>query len=144
MIEQSKEKTTLGYGPFFPESPTNPDVVAESLNYCCSVAKTLGQEFCVLTCDQAIYEIVLALQKKHPDKYRQVIIRMGGFHIAMNFLGAIGHLMNETGLKDILTEAGVCQPGTAKKILGGKDYYAMIHAHSVVEQAVFLFAVGSF
>ena len=122
---------------FFPESPTNPDVVVESLNYCCSVAKTLGQEFCVLTCDQAIYEIVLALQTKHPDKYRQVIIRMGGFHVAMNFLGAIGHLMNETGLKDILTEATVCQPGTAKKIFGGKDYYAMIHAHSVAKQDVF-------
>ena len=62
---------------------------------------------------------------------------MGGFHIAMNFLGAIGHLMKETGLQDILSEAGVCQAGTAKKILDGKDYYAMIHAHSVVEKAVF-------
>ena len=137
MLEESKEKTTLVYGHFFPEVPTNPDVVAESLNYCCSVAKTLGQEFCVLTCDQAIYEIVLSLQKKHSDKYGQVIIRMGGFHIAMNFLCAIGHLMNETGLKDILTEVGVYQPGTAKTILGGKGYYAMIRAHSVVEQAVF-------
>lgn len=62
---------------------------------------------------------------------------MGGFHIAMNFLGAIGHLMKETGLEDIMVEAGVCQPGTAKKLLDGKDYYAMVHAHFAVEQALF-------
>ena len=137
MVEEKREKTILGYGPFFPESPTNPDVVAESLNYCSMVAKHLGQEFCIITRDQDIYEIVLALKKKHPDKYEHVIIRMSGFHIAMNFLGAIGHLMKETGLEDIVVEAGVCQPGTAKKLLDGKDYYAMVHAHFAVEQALF-------
>ena len=137
MINDKKEKTIIGYGPFFPQSPNNPDVVAESVNYCIGVARKLGQEHCVITCDQAIYEIVLALHKKHPDKYGHVIIRMGGFHIAMNFLGAIGHLMKETGIEEILAESEICQPGTVSKLLDGKDYYTMLHAHRVVARAMF-------
>lgn len=126
LIADPVEKTTVGYGPFFPESPTHPDVVAESVNYCVGVAKKLGQDHCVITCDQAIYEIVLGLQKKYPEKYGNIIIRMGGFHIAMNFLGAIGYLMKETGIEDILVDSGICQPGTVNKLLDGKDYYAMV------------------
>lgn len=33
---------------------------------------------------------------------------MGGFHIAQNFLKAIGHLMQGTGIEDIMVEANVC------------------------------------
>ena len=133
LLKDEVEKTLIGYGPFFPESPTNPDVVLESLNYCIGVAQKLQQDFCIVTCDQAIYEIVLALKNKNPDRYKKVIVRMGGFHIAMNFLSAVGFFMKETGIEDILVESGVCQAGTVNKILNGKDYYAMVHAHTIVE-----------
>jgi len=36
MIKETTEATVLGYGPFFPESPTIPDVVVESVDYCLS------------------------------------------------------------------------------------------------------------
>lgn len=111
--------------------------MAESVNYCIGVAKKVGQDHCIITCDQAIYEIVLALQKKNPDKYGNAIIRMGGFHIEMNFLGAIDYLMKETCIEDILVDSGICHPGTVNKLLNGKNYYAMVHAHAVVERATF-------
>ena len=31
----------------------------------------------------------------------------------------------------------MCQPGTAKKIMAGNDYYQMVYAHSLVETAVY-------
>ena len=57
-------QTLIGYGPFFPESPTNPDVVESSVEYCITTTKKLGQQYCIITCDQAIYEITLGLKKK--------------------------------------------------------------------------------
>lgn len=134
--EEQSTRTVIGYGPFTPEPPTNPDIVMKGIDYCMSVSKYLSVDYCVLTCDQAIYEIALALQKKYPDKYQKLILRMGGFHILMNFFGAIGRLMEGTGLEQLMIEGGVCQPGTAKKIMGGNDYYQMLHAHSLVETAV--------
>ncbi len=74
--------------------------------------------------------------KKNPQKYAKLILRMGGFHIAQHFLGAIGHLMQASGVEDIIVEADVCHRGTAKK-MSGKDYYAMLHSHTVVHAAMF-------
>ena len=101
-IEQSSVQTTIGYGPFVPKPPTTPNVVMESVDDFMAVSKYLGLNYCVLTCDQAIYEICHALQKKFTEKYKNVILRMGGFHILMNFWGAIGRLMSGTGLEQLM------------------------------------------
>jgi len=62
---------------------------------------------------------------------------MSGFHIAQNFLGAIGYLMRASGIEDLLVEAQVCLRGTADKIMSGKDYYAMLHVHSLEHAVMF-------
>ena len=77
------------------------------------VSRKLGQQHCVITCDQAIYEIALGLQKKHSDKFKTLVLRMGGFHIACNFITAIGYFMKSSGIEEILVETGICGPGTA-------------------------------
>lgn len=137
LTQQDTEATLIGYGPFIPQSPTSADVVEKSVEYCMEVTQKVGQEFTVVTCDQAIYEIVLGLQKKKTRKYEKLILRMGGFHIAQNYLGAIGCLMKGSGIEDILVEADICLRGTANKIMSGKDYYAMLRAHSLINASMF-------
>ena len=44
-IEKCEKATVIGYGPFLTLSPTNPDVVQESVDYCMTVSKDVGQEF---------------------------------------------------------------------------------------------------
>ena len=132
LVEESTSQTLIGYGPFFPESPTKPDVVEASVEYCITVTQALGQQHCVLTCDQAIYEINLGLQKKKPDKYKHLILRMGGFHIASNFLGALGKLFKSSGIETLVVEAKVFLGGTMNKLMADKDYYKMVRCHTMV------------
>lgn len=96
-------------------------LVEQSVQYCMDVSRKHSQEYAIITCNQAIYEVVLDLQMKNKEKYAKIILRRGGFHIAQNFLGAIGHLMKATGMEDIMVEADVCLRGTANKIIHGKD-----------------------
>ena len=107
MIEEPRKRTVIGYDPFLLEPPTNPDVVMDAIDYCITISKYLDLEYCILTYDQAIYDIALALQTKYPDKYKSLILRMGGFHILMNFFGAIGRLMDGTGLEQLMIEGDV-------------------------------------
>ena len=62
---------------------------------------------------------------------------MDGFHAAPNFLGGIGYLMQATGVDDIMVAAEVCISGTANRVISGKDYYAMLHVHTVVRASLF-------
>ena len=43
----------------------------------------------MITCDQAIYDIIKGLVVKHPERDKIVIELLGGFHIATNFLASI-------------------------------------------------------
>jgi len=38
-------------------------------------------------------------------------------------MGSLGYLMKSSEIKDILVEGGICQAGTANKIMAGKYYY---------------------
>ena len=62
------------------------------------------QGFIIIACAQIIYEAVLGLQKKKSESHRTSIINMSCFLIAQNFLGAIDHLIQETGIDDLLVE----------------------------------------
>ena len=58
----------------------------------------------IITFDQPLYwkasEIIVdAPQNSH---LKEIVLLLGCFHMQMNLLGAIGSLMNGTGLKDIL------------------------------------------
>ena len=116
-LHESSDKTVIAYGPIFPESPTNASVVETSLDYFMKVMTKLGQTKTVVTCDQAIYDIAKGLAKKYSEKYANLIIRLGGFYIAENFMGAIGYFMKESGIEDVLTESKVCGRGTANKVM---------------------------
>lgn len=113
-LSDTSTRTEIGYGPFVPSSPTNVEV------------------------DEAIYEIVYGLKTKFPQKYKNVIPRMGGFHICLNFLGAFGRIMSKSGIEGILVDAKIFLRGTVNKIIsGGKDYYKMIRAHTLEQSAMF-------
>lgn len=131
------EATGISYGSIFPSSPTDSDVVEKSLDYVIEVSQKLGNEFTVHTCDQAIYDIALGLKKKKHVKYEKLILRMGGFHLALNFMGAIGFFMKGTGLEEVLVHGKVCTRGVANKIIAGKDYYEILEAYTIVQAAIF-------
>ena len=70
----------------------------------------------LITGDQPVYELLLNIKNKYPDKYSNVVVRIGGFHVCVNFMGAIGYLMKGSGIEEILTESGVCKRGTAEEV----------------------------
>ena len=78
-----------------------------------------------------------ARKNKNLLNMKQLILRMGGSYTAQNFPGTIGPLMQSTGIEDIMVETDVFLRGTANTIISGKDYYAMLRAHTLLHAAMF-------
>lgn len=51
--------------------------------------------------------------------------------------------MRSSGIEDILSQAEICLPGTAKKIMTRKDCYLMVRAHTLVGTAMFELLLAS-
>ena len=63
-------------------------------------------------------------------------MRLGGFHVAVTFMGAVGYLMKGSGIEELLVESSACDKGTAEKVLNGKDYYKMLRFHLLLSDAI--------
>ena len=84
-----------------------------------SLTNYLGQETTVITGDHPIYEVLMNIKKKYPERYASIVVRLGGFYLAVNFMGTVGHLMKGSGTEELLVESSFCNKRTADKVLNG-------------------------
>lgn len=63
-----------------------------------------------------------------------VVVRLGGFHLLMSFMGAIGAIMACSGLKELLTT--IYAANSVDKILSGHAYSRAVRAHTLTNLAL--------
>ena len=104
------------------------------------VARRLQRDDSVITFDLAICMKAKQIQLKFQEEYKNTVIHMGGFHIALNYLSLIGKKYAYSGLEDLLIESGVYTAGTTSVVMLGKSYNRGIRAHSSVWKPFFVFS----
>ena len=121
--------------PMIDMKPTDMTCVNSTLHFVSEHARRYGITP-VLTFDQPLWwkatTIVEGAQEDSP--LRSVILRLGGFHILMSFLGSIGHLMAGTGLQELLEV--IFAGNTVAHILSGKAVARAIRCHSLLESVL--------
>lgn len=65
---------------------------------CMYITSQLGQQYIVLTVDQALYLKLMDPKWSVPEYKDKLIPRLSGLHISMNFLKVIGQHMKNSGL----------------------------------------------
>lgn len=58
---------------------------------------------------------------------KSVILRLGGFHLEMSFVGGIGHLMEGSGITELLET--VYAPNAVTHMTSGKAIARAVRAH---------------
>ena len=65
------------------------------------------------------------------SRIKNIVLRLGGLYMEMSFLGSIGHIMTETGLKILFSV--VYAENTVPHMLNGKVIARVIRAHTRVD-----------
>ena len=87
-----------------------------------------GQQFTIFTCDQQLYRVSLHVIWAYPEPFLNVVLRLGGMHMLMSFVGAVGSLMGESGLAEVMN-AGLS--GIAN-MLNGKIFPQNVRALRII------------
>ena len=66
-----------------------------------------------------------------------MVVQMDGFHIILNFLSLLGKKFENSGLEDLLIEAGVYGSATISSDIKSKAYNWGIRAHKLTMDALF-------
>ena len=68
------------------------------------------------------------------SELKSIVLRLGGFHTEMSFLGCIGHLMAASGLQELLEQ--VYAPNAVVHMLNGKATARALRGHLIVDAAL--------
>ena len=101
----TNDPTIIGYCQEIPAPPTDANVVLTMLSNVDEMLTTISQRNPILTLDEGIYEIVKKIQFQSSPRFDHMVIRLGGFHQAKNFVGVIGKRMDGSGFGEILQDA---------------------------------------
>ena len=112
--------------PFINLDPSNPSTIYTALCFVQTQSEKYNLKICPVTFDQPLYqkasEIVAA--SRDLDK---VMVRLGGFHLLMSFLGSIGHIMAQSGLAELWER--VYAKGSVVHMLTGHAFSRAVRAH---------------
>jgi hypothetical protein len=113
--------------PFIDMNPSDTSTVYTTLSFVSNLCDKQDTK-CVVTFDQPLWHTALILKKEH--NMSSLNILLGNFHTSMIFHAAIGYLMKNSGLKEMLSCAYA--EGSVDGILKGKSYERAVRAHDLV------------
>lgn len=129
--------TNIGYCPMIDGSPTEFSTVYTVMKNVQSMMASLGQKDSVITFDLAIYVKAKEIQWRLKEEFEDTVLRLGGFHIAINYLALLGKKYEMSGIEDLLVESGIYGSSVTTAILKGKSYNRGVRAHKLVMEAMF-------
>ena len=125
-------KTFAVYCPLIDMVPSEPDTILTAMDEAEKRTEMTGQKYTIFTTDQQLYRVVVMVLWEYQDRFRHFIPRLGGMHTLMNFVGAVGTLMANTGLEELLQAA----IGSVPKMLSGKYFPQNVRALRMVVEVV--------
>ena len=99
--------TNISYLPMMDAVSTDPKTVFRCMMVMQKISAHLNQKFSVLFVDQAIYQVAQKVKWSCMGEFGDNIVMMGGFHVEMNFLSAIGTMYAELGWIDVVVDCGL-------------------------------------
>ena len=90
LYSELPEISMVSYCPLIDGFSTEFSTIYTVLKHAQAISNTMGQEDTVIIFDLAIYVKAKQIQWRFANEFSDVVIRMGTFHIALNFLAIIG------------------------------------------------------
>ena len=81
--------------PFINLDPNNPDTLYSALHYTQDLCEKYKLGIAPVTYDQSLYQ--KAAEIVQSPELNKIIIILGGFHLMMSYIGAMGHIMGGVG-----------------------------------------------
>ncbi|KAJ8886123.1 hypothetical protein PR048_012332 [Dryococelus australis] len=93
-------------------------------------------EHIVITVDETLYCRLVELKWSVPEYQEKLIPCLGGLHISMHFIKAIGQHTGGSGLAEVWLKSGLLGQGAVERVLAGNAYNKIMRAHKLTLQAL--------
>ena len=134
--DQTVNQSVVEYMPPLNVSINETSTVNHILETSLAASAEAGQAYTIVTFDLAVARKAYSLVWQFPDKFSNVIVRMGVFHTICSIFGTLGKLLRGSGFSEIVIEANICASGSLERVLSGKHYNRALRVHKIVMEAL--------
>jgi hypothetical protein len=128
-------KANVVFLPFIDLSASYPTCIYSTLKFISSLSEK-HQFHPVITFDQPLYWKAMKIVKSNRNQdISRIIVKLGGFHTMMSFIGSIGHIMDGSGLQEVLEQ--IYASDSVVHMLSGKAIARAIRGLFIVECALY-------
>lgn len=121
--------------PFIDENPSDFRTIYTALHFAAEHCRNTERQTCFVTFDYPLYiKAKQILCNTKEEKLKNVIPRLGGFHLLMSFLKAIGTIMEGSGIFELFCTAFA--QNSIDKMLSCTAYSRAIRAHMLAMNAI--------
>ena len=128
-------KASVMFLPMIDLNSSDTTCIYSTLTYVCEHARRHGVAP-IITFDQPLWWKALVIIQCEPlgSDLKRIVLRLGGFHAEMSYLGCIGHIMASSGLQELLEL--IYAPNAVVHMLSGKAIARAVRAHFIVDAAL--------
>ncbi|VDI55511.1 Hypothetical predicted protein [Mytilus galloprovincialis] len=128
-------QSNITFLPMIDLNPSDESCIYTTLHFVCKEAK---QNKCtpILTFDQPLYWKAMMIVQNEPttSSLKSLVLKLGGFHAEMSFVGSIGYLMSGSGLMNIFET--VYASTAVSHMLSGKAIARAVRGHFLLDTAL--------
>ena len=134
-------KSSIHFLPMIDMDPTDMSCIYSTLHFVAAESHRQGT-IPMLTFDQPLYwkAKTIIIHEKEGSELKPIVLNLGGFHSAMGFFRCIGHVMEASGLTEVLEL--IYAENAVTQILSGKAYARAIRGHFLVGTALSSIVLG--
>lgn len=135
VVGENPGKTVTSFLPMIDLNPTSHSCVYTTLKFVCEEARRLNVATPIITFDQCLWiKAMEVICSNNEGEFDNIVVRLGGFHTLMSFLGTIGDLMGGSGIEEVLQT--VYAENTVPHMLTGKAYSRALRGHFLISSAL--------
>ena len=128
---RSPEKSAISFLPIIDLNPSDETCIYSTLCFIIDQVKKLQLQTSSVTFDQPLWLKAMGIKK---EENLDIIIRLGGFHVMMSFLGSIGTMMSGSGIEELFSD--VYAENSVTRMMSGKAVSRALRAHFLAESAL--------
>ncbi|MES9882849.1 MAG: hypothetical protein ABW185_18430 [Sedimenticola sp.] len=126
--------------PLFPDDSKSIAMIRHSMDVVRDAVTILNPgQIPVIACDQPLFKLAKQIQWMWPETHGEdaFVVMLGGLHIKMTLLKALGDLLDGSGWTSTLVQANVATSGTADSFLKAAHIKRTARAHQLTACALF-------
>lgn len=100
------------------------------------ITELAKQKFTFITYDLAAAKKAYGILWTHQDRFHNVFVLLGTFHMSCAYIGGLGKLVKGCGVEEVVLEAGICAEGSIGKVMSGKHYNRARRVFTTVLEAL--------